>query len=172
MSSTVLYSESIGQIELFSKLICIALYLTITIALLPALPYSYVAYYILDCEAKSFYLFDPIWLVKSIDGRQWKIVKSLYLSLPHHRLPFDWHTPFGYLVAFFCQYIGSACIMTGYIQFFSLLFGSFWLFIVIADDMTNELATLNNIVKTTNGNRMELMKRFCHIIQTYADAQE
>lgn len=76
------------------------------------------------------------------------------------------------MIAFTGQTAGSTFIVTSHVQFLSLIFGSFWLFIVIAEEMANELATFNAIIGTSKRNRSELMKRFCHIIQTYTDAQQ
>lgn len=42
----------------------------------------------------------------------------------------------------------------------------------IAEDITRELAELNVIVGALNRDRVESMKRFCDIVQTYADVQE
>lgn len=56
--------------------------------------------------------------------------------------------------------------------FFCYIFASCWLFINIADDITNDVVALNNAVKTPDTGRAELMKRFCDIVQFYTDAKE
>lgn len=60
---------------------------------------------------------------------------------------------------------------------FNIFFGSCWLFIVIAKDLTNDLAGFNNInssveTQTDSNDHLKLMKRFYEIIQQYSDAKQ
>lgn len=60
------------------------------------------------------------------------------------RYPFNWKTPFGYLLAFLSQYIGIGVAVGGvYLQFFNLIVGSSWFFIFIAKEITKDLSTVN-----------------------------
>ena len=57
--------------------------------------------------------------------------------------------------------------------FVSFYGASSWLFIYMAEDIKNDMAEFNDIVKTQeNVDRAELMERFCNIIQLYSDAKQ
>lgn len=90
------------------------------------------------------------------------------------RWPFNWKTPSGYLVAWLAQLAGIACIFIVAITFFGIIFGSSWLFIVIAKDISNDMAAFNQTVeKPLKGNdRKDAIKRFSDIVQKYSDAKE
>lgn len=88
-------------------------------------------------------------------------------------MPFDWRTPHGYLPAYLSQCVGGASAVLG-VQFLNFVFGSCWLFIFIAEDITKDLAAFNTITKTTTSdeNRAEVIKHFCDIVQNYTDAKQ
>lgn len=93
------------------------------------------------------------------------------------RLPFDWRTPSGYLVAWLTQCVEGASIVATDILFLGIVFGSSWLFIVIAEDITYDVIAFNNLVTTlktedNDSDHAELIKRFCDIIQQYMDAKQ
>lgn len=89
------------------------------------------------------------------------------------RWPFDWRTPFRYFVAWFGQFVGFSAFITAALPFFHSFFGSCWLLIVIAEDITNDMAALNNTDEILNdSNRVKLMKFFCKIIQDHSDAKQ
>lgn len=75
-------------------------------------------------------------------------------------------------MAYLVQCLGNIALATVHIQFLNLVLGSFWLFVVIAEDIANDLAEFNLIVRICDRNRTELMKRFCGIVKIYADAQQ
>lgn len=63
------------------------------------------------------------------------------------------------------------------VSFFGIVFGSNWLFIVIADDLTNDLVAFNKAVSIQNdsdddGSDTLTMGRFCVVIQNYMDAKQ
>lgn len=88
------------------------------------------------------------------------------------RFPFDWKTPFGYLVAFALQSSGCICISWVYAQFTSFLFGSCWFFIFVAKDITTDFDTFNADVKSQDGNRQKLRENFCNLIEIFSDAKQ
>lgn len=96
-----------------------------------------------------------------------------YFSNVLERWPFDWKTPSGYLVAWIGQCAGVGTIITIPITFFNTVFGSKWLFMVIAEDITSDLTAFNNDVDKmqTISHRAESIQRFCTIIQLYTDAK-
>lgn len=59
------------------------------------------------------------------------------------RLPFNWKTPGGYFVLFFSQSIALYAVLfsSSIVMCFSV--GSFWLFITIVRDITDDLTYLN-----------------------------
>lgn len=86
-------------------------------------------------------------------------------------LPLDWRTPFGFIVAWLSQVFGGFAVFSAITPFYSLIFASEWLFIVIADSITKELNAFNHR-KITNKNHKEMMHRFCDIIQLYSHAKQ
>lgn len=88
------------------------------------------------------------------------------------RLPIDWKTPSGYLVAFFCQCFGVLTATLIILQFLNLVFGSCWLFIHIAKDITRDLVAFNDDIESPNQNRVELTTRFNDLVQIYTDAKQ
>lgn len=76
-------------------------------------------------------------------------------------------------MAWIGQCAGVGTIITIPITFFNTVFGSKWLFMVIAEDITSDLTAFNNDVDKmhTNSHRTESMERFHAIIQLYTDAK-
>lgn len=87
-----------------------------------------------------------------------------------HRLPFNWKTPIGYMIALASEWaiIHSAILTAAIFVFFV---GSAWLIICLIKDITNDLSELN-ITGTSLHSRRELRERFCYIIQFYSDAKQ
>lgn len=83
-----------------------------------------------------------------------------------------WKNPFGYLMTSGIQFAATACILAVNVQFFCFFFGSCWLFISIANDITKELTDFNVVVKSSDGNHPKLTKRFCDLVQVYSDAKQ
>lgn len=81
------------------------------------------------------------------------------------------------------QFAGALAVaLTGTI-FLNFLFGSCWLFIDMAEDITKDLAAFSADVKSTEKRaelverrrrrrRRQLVERFCDIIQLYSDAKQ
>lgn len=93
------------------------------------------------------------------------------------RWPFDGKTPFGYLMKWLAECIGSSALTVTAIPSFNIAVGSCWLFMVIADDITNDMVEFNNAVKLLKvkckfSDRVELMERFRENIQNYSDAKQ
>ena len=70
-------------------------------------------------------------------------------------------------LARFSQFAGGCATYSFCIPTFSIIFGSCWLFIFIAEDIAKDLANFNSN-ETTNEN----LKRFCDVVQMYSDAKE
>lgn len=141
--------------------------------LLPFLFYTLMKYYILDSGKESFFLFFPTWFVSALKYELNCLLTVFYWCL-WERVPFDWETPYGYLAAWLAQSAGLAGLTITALTSFNIAFESSWLFIVIAQDITNDLDTFNNTVKTIKNCNgcAELMEHLCHIIQHYTDAKQ
>lgn len=88
-------------------------------------------------------------------------------------MPLDWRTPFGYLMAWIAQFAGLLVVVLATISLYSLIFASCWLFVTIADDITQELVAFNIDVRISDGtDHDELMRYFCDIVQLYSDAKQ
>lgn len=109
-------------------------------------------------------------------------------SIGNHHLGIQWHFFLRQLVVCSgwtvqCRQIsiGSIEILTyftglftatSYAQLLNLIFGLCWLFILIAEDITEDLITFNDDVKTAHENRAQLKKSFCDLVHVYSDAKE
>lgn len=93
-------------------------------------------------------------------------------------MPFDWRTPFGYVLAWLSEICALLAASAVIIPVLSVIFASSWLFIIIADDdLTRKLAVFNNNVKALHENgrgrgHKELMQHFCGIVQLHLDSKE
>lgn len=85
---------------------------------------------------------------------------------------FFWRTSTGFLIAALSQnadVFGIACLI---IQFFNFFFGSCLIFNAIAEDISTNVIEFNSAAQTPEGNRFELMERFCALVQLYSDAKQ
>lgn len=88
------------------------------------------------------------------------------------RLPFNWKTPFGYLVAFVSQYLGSTFVLTIFTVVMNLVYETCWFFITVARDIRKELTEFNADVRTSHENPEKMTKRFVELIQIFSDAKQ
>lgn len=145
--------------------------------LLPAL-YSSANYYILDAGKESFFLFLPMWFVTR--GRILRITNKndfifSFVCALFKRCPFDWRTPFRYVVVWMAQCVGAGSLIVGSVPCLNIVFGSTWLFIVIATDITNDLITFNKNAINASKDRddcSKLAEHLCAIIRSYSDATQ
>lgn len=76
-------------------------------------------------------------------------------------------------MAWLAQCGGTVITVIVAVAFLNFVFGSCWLFIVIADDITNDVGRFNDIIAIRDtDDRMELMERFRDIVEHYADAKQ
>lgn len=99
------------------------------------------------------------------------------LSIVSKRWLIDRKTPSGYLVAWLGQFAGSVACLITVVLCFDIVFGSSWLFIVIAEDITNDVTAFNSIVKLLKhkakiSNRTRLMRQLIDVIRVYTDAKQ
>lgn len=97
-----------------------------------------------------------------------------FQSKQNSRWPFDWKTPVGYFVVWISQCAGIVAAGTTATLFFDMIFGSCWLFIVIAQDITDDVIAFNKTVNAIeNTERIaKLMEEFSDLITYYLDAKQ
>lgn len=87
------------------------------------------------------------------------------------RLPFNWKTPLGYLIAQLAQTLAAYFTLVCLASVLCFLVGSCWLFITFIEDITQNLFVWNND-KTANRNHEDRLKCYCNIIQSYVDVNQ
>lgn len=99
--------------------------------------------------------------------------QSKYFSCYELRFPFEWKTPAGYLMAWLIQCIGAMPATINTVHFLNVIFGPGWLFICIAEDITQHVTAFNiNVQSTSDKYRTKLPKSFCDLVQIYSDAKQ
>lgn len=87
------------------------------------------------------------------------------------RLPFDWRTPHGFILAFLYEVITDTVASLTYVPLISFFVGSCWLFIAFVRDITDDLFILYKNVKSRKNN-IALTKQFCKIVKIYSNTKE
>lgn len=77
-------------------------------------------------------------------------------------------------MAWLGQCAGVATIIIAVIPFFNIIFASSWLFIKIAEDLTNDVVAFNKdtVEKLKSNYRSKLIKQFLILIEHYSDAKQ
>lgn len=88
-----------------------------------------------------------------------------------NRLPFDWRTPFGYLVATIFIAIVACALFYVLTLTLSFYWASCTLFIAFADDISNDVSFLVVGGQSKHSHR-RIKERFCKIIQQYSMAKQ
>lgn len=97
--------------------------------------------------------------------------QSLVFLFVYFRLPFDWKTPFGYFIALFLEIPALYTMLFNALTLLCLFFGSSWIFIQFAEDITNDLKQLKRNKETDRNDRI-LKKHFFSAVQFYSDAKQ
>lgn len=84
------------------------------------------------------------------------------------RFPFDWHNPLGYVVAFVLEVAWGIYTLSVITYQTSFLIGSCSILVSLAEDITNELQTMDEF----EGNPIEFTEKFVNFIQLYSDAKQ
>lgn len=87
------------------------------------------------------------------------------------RLPFNWKTPLGYLIALLALALAAYFTLVCATSNLCLLGGSCRLFISFIDDISQDLSVLNKF-KSENRCGKDVLKCYCNIIQTYEDVKQ
>lgn len=87
------------------------------------------------------------------------------------RLPFNWKTPFGFLIAILDQAVAAYFTLLSTASSLCILVGMSWFFIAFIEDIANDLFVLNPI-EIPNRSYQELMEDFSHNIRLYSDVKK
>lgn len=165
--SFAIYSEAVDEVDrwatnfhlCFSKV-------SFPGIILPPFVMSYFAYFVTNLGEDAFHLPSLAWYVCSA-------VECILLYRIFHffRLPFEWRTPFGYLIAcsiqFPCVYFHmmvAACSL-------NFLIGSCRILMSFAKDIKNDLYFLNKNSET-NLNRVQLKVKLSEFIEFHAKIKQ
>lgn len=176
--SRYVYNELTAKIERMFRVLDIYLVkMSLFGVTVPPLLNSAANYYVYDLKDESFLMPRPMMCVGNYLEFQWKKYRpDRYLTLMSFfsflkRLPFDWKTPSGYLVAWIFQFVGYFCTIFYGPAFIGLYLGSCWLFVAFAKDLANDL-------RQSNGNKIsrreyrELKAKFCRTVHLYAKLKQ
>lgn len=87
------------------------------------------------------------------------------------RLPFNWKTPHGYLIALFLESIASFTVGSIIVPPICIVIGSCFLVSSFVNDMAVKMPKLD-VKKRPNGKSQEIKKHFCNIIGNISDAKQ
>lgn len=140
----------------------------------PHLLLTIVNYFIFDLDDESYVLPFPVMYVPRqqfifFHAWHWLTVKDKFRLFS--RLPFNWTTPFGYLVAYsilcvtvFCSYYCTYLVTC-------FLIGICWLSIKCVEDITNDLRALS-FSKGTKDSHQKLKRSLINIVQMHSDVKQ
>lgn len=134
------------------------------------LPLSAIIFWIRERNHSSYFFRTGSYEQQTVWYCGWFLLMTLLVCMK--RWPFDWKTPCGYLLAWFVEYVGLTAIVVTSTPLYCIVFGSCFLLIVIAKDITQDTVAFNTAVKTINAkDRTQLMKQFCKIVRNWEDAK-
>lgn len=87
------------------------------------------------------------------------------------RLPFNWQTPLGYLIAEISELVSYASLLLCVVLTLSFYAASLWLIIKFTEDIANDLELLN-VGGTSDSSRMRMRTRFGKIIQVHSNLKQ
>lgn len=86
-------------------------------------------------------------------------------------MPFDWQTPFGYLIAIIVDCNGVFCSAVCYIPVYSIYVGSCLIIAFLIDDIVTEVSDLKMDL-LSNGNHQEFRACFSNIVLRISHARQ
>lgn len=93
------------------------------------------------------------------------------LNLILTRLPFNWKTPFGYLIATIIISLASLCMLSSAVPTVCIFCGLCWILMEIVKDMTNDLINLK-ARKRFDPNYKQLNRHFFNMVHDFSDAKQ
>lgn len=168
-----MYVKTTERIErMFRSLDIFLVKLSFVGVLIPPLLNTAVNYFVYDMGDESFLMPRPMMCEekKRFYFIDWNVNQKLIFA-SFWRLPFNWKTPVGYLVAWIFQSIGFFYTLYQSPSWIGMYFGSCWLFVSFAKDIANDFPQLN-ATKAERRSYCELKGRFCRIVQFHSDMKE
>lgn len=98
----------------------------------------------------------------------YKKKKFKRISLNLLRFPFNWRTPFGYLIAFFSQTVTFFCCLQYCSGVLCSFYGFCWILMAFGKDITREWIEINNIVVSPK----DLKRKIIDIIRFHSKVKQ
>lgn len=74
-------------------------------------------------------------------------------------------------MVWFTEFSGGVAIAWVCLHFLNIVFGSCWLFLLIAEDIATDVTALNTDVHASNVNCTKLTEDFCNLVRIYSEAK-
>lgn len=163
------YRKLNADIERVSEMyFLISLRLSIPGGILPPLITTLLNYFVYDLGDESYVIPYPILYVLKYEVK--RVEKTICnLSFPIQRLPFNWRTPFGYLMALICETCAFICMVCMGSPCVGIFIGSCWLLTAFMKDITYDLSNLSADVKLKRS-KQKINAQFTSIVQDFSDA--
>lgn len=176
--SVIQYNELNEKIERISQLIY-TLFVKITPAgiVLPGLFITLTNYFVYDLKEDSYYFTFPIMYAQamfdSIQSKDFVVLTLLKFVLRHSiRTPFDWKTPFGYLITIIVAAIATFQNVSVIVPIVCFTVGSAMLASDLNQVVVNNLIIFNDLAKNSTKNFDESKKLLCSIIQDFSQGKQ
>lgn len=101
-------------------------------------------------------------------GQEVKLSNCFFIT---RRMPFDWKTPFGYLVAFIIETTGGYCISYTITCYISFLLASCWMLMFNVNEIRYDLNSINESVKNED-NPSKSIDRFKEFIDFHVKMKQ
>lgn len=88
------------------------------------------------------------------------------------RLPFDWKTPLGYLIAVTFLCVTAYCVFFSAVPILGIAIGSSILANTAIDVATSDVNQLKEMTDQSHLSHIDMLKRFCSIIEDISDIKE
>lgn len=119
---------------------------------------------------RTFWPFQPCKCIEWRTSHSNNRANWLKISI-RFRLPFNWKTPFGYLIACIAQSLAAVSIAFCFIPLFILLIASCCLLKSFASEIIAQLRFMDGD-NDINRKEIKMREHFCHAIQLFADTKQ
>lgn len=160
------------KIELFSEIYYIGVVkLSMSGVVLPSVVSSFINYFIYNMGEDSFFLSYPIVYVQFITDELSNFVIQIGSKLFYCRLPFNWRTPHGYLIALIFESIASFTVGSFVVPPICFFIGSCFLITSFVNDITVKIAHLH-VNKRSEGRNQRIEEDLINIIDDISEVNE
>lgn len=147
--------------DILTKALYISGIVAYFLAMLLFLSMNLYNYFVLDLGVDSFRLPFPYWYVLA-DLRIWVVFNLI--SLNSFRFPFDWKSPYGYMIAFILSYILHRNLLYFLICTIATATGTYTLIALLTKEIKNDLLAFRKLVKS-DPNPMMYFKPLYRLIE-------